>query len=271
MLDDAAHPRVRGARRLHTGTGRRRAGAFLVEGPQGVREAVRHGAPLVELFATRDWLDAEPALVREAEHAGARRHEVSDRVLRAVAETATPQGVVAVCRDVTVDLDTVLAREPRLLAVLADVRDPGNAGTIIRTADAAGADAVLLTHGSVDPLGGKCVRSSVGSLFHLPVSPGHPPSVLDALRGAGLTVLAADGHADLDLDAAAQQGLLAGRVAWVIGNEAWGLPGDLAVDAAVRVPLYGQAESLNAAVAAALCLYASAREHHRVGPRPGAA
>jgi TrmH family RNA methyltransferase len=226
---------------------------------------------VVELFATRDWLDAEPDLARQAEQGGARRHEVSDRVLRAVAETATPQGVVAVCRDVTVGLDVVLAGEPRLLVVLADVRDPGNAGTIIRTADAAGADGVLLTRGSVDPLGGKCVRSTVGSLFHLPVSPGHPPSVLQALRAAGLTVLAADGHADLDLDAAAQQGLLGGRVAWVIGNEAWGLPADLPRDASVRVPLYGQAESLNAAVAAALCLYACAREHHRSRPTPGAA
>jgi TrmH family RNA methyltransferase len=188
-------------------------------------------------------------------------------VLREIGETSTPAGVVAVCRDIRVGLETVLASSPRLLVVLADVRDPGNAGTIIRTADAAGADGVVLLHGSVDPLGGKCVRSTVGSLFHLPVSSGHPASVLDALRSAGLRVLAADSRADVDLDEAAASGLLDEPTAWVVGNEAWGLPDDLRAraDTAVRVPLYGRAESLNVAVAASLCLYASARVHRARG------
>jgi TrmH family RNA methyltransferase len=273
VLDDAAHPRVRGARRLHTASGRRRAGLFLVEGPQAVREALLCGAPVVDLFATPDWLASQPVLADRAARAPIRLTTVTDRVLRQIGETSTPAGVVAVCRDIRVGFDDVLASSPRLLAVLADVRDPGNAGTIIRTADAAGADAVLLLHGSVDPLGGKCVRSTVGSLFHLPVSSGHPPQVLDALRAAGLRVLAADGHADLDLDEAAAAGALDGPTAWVVGNEAWGLPADLlaGVDAAVRVPLYGRAESLNVAVAASLCLYASARVHRRRGRPAGAA
>ncbi len=267
MLDDAAHPRVRGARRLHAAAGRRRTGLFLVEGPQAVREALEGGAPVVDLFATAAWLATEPHLARRAERVGARVSAVSDRVLREIGETSTPAGVVAVCRDIRVGLETVLASSPRLLVVLADVRDPGNAGTIIRTADAAGADGVVLLHGSVDPLGGKCVRSTVGSLFHLPVSSGHPASVLDALRSAGLRVLAADSRADVDLDEAAASGLLDEPTAWVVGNEAWGLPDDLRAraDTAVRVPLYGRAESLNVAVAASLCLYASARVHRARG------
>jgi TrmH family RNA methyltransferase len=159
-------------------------------------------------------------------------------------------------------LADVLAAGPRLVAVLAHARDPGNAGTVIRTADAAGAAAVLLTGDSVDPYNGKCVRASAGSLFHLPISVGGDAAAdLPALRAAGLRVLAADGHAEVDLDQAADAGLLAGPTAWVFGNEAWGLPEQTRAlaDEVVRVPIYGRAESLNLATAAAVCLYASAR------------
>ena len=267
MIDDAAHPRVRAARRCHSASGRRRTGRFLAEGTQATREALLSEGVVAELLATSDWLATHADLARAAADRQVPVHEVTDRVLRVAAETTTPQGVVAVCRDVTVDLGTMLAGSPRLLVVLAEVRDPGNAGTIIRTADAAGADGVVLTRGSVDPLGGKCVRSTVGSLFHLPVTVGHPPEVLDDLRSAGLTVLAADGHGTLDL-AAASQGLLTTPTAWLVGNEATGLPPAYAghADASVRVPMYGRAESLNVSVAAALCLYASAEAQRRGEP-----
>ena len=158
----------------------------------------------------------------------------------------------------------MLGTAPRLLAVLAHARDPGNAGTVVRAADAAGAGGVLLTGDSVDPYNGKCVRASAGSLFHLPVSVGdRVEDDLPALRAAGLQVLAADGHADLDLDEAADTGLLAAPTAWVFGNEAWGLPEQTRAlaDAVVKVPIHGRAESLNLATAAAVCLYASARAH----------
>jgi RNA methyltransferase, TrmH family len=227
---------------------------------------------LVEVFATPDWLEPRGDVRDWAALARVPLRPVTERVLRQVAETSTPQGVVAVARDVTVALGDVLRRAPRLLVVLAQVRDPGNAGTIIRTADAAGADGVLLTHGSVDPLGGKCVRSTVGSLFHLPISVGHQPEMLDTLRENGLRVLAADGTGPLDLFDADGQGLLDEPTAWVVGNEAWGLPGEVRrhADAVVRVPLLGRAESLNVSVAAALCLYASARAHRRARlSRPG--
>lgn len=268
MIDDAAHPRVRAARRCRSASGRRRTGRFLAEGTQAVREALLVDGVVVEVLATTDWLTTHADLARTASDQQVPVHEVTDRVLRAVAETTTPQGVVAVCRDVTVDLASALAGSPRLLVVLAEVRDPGNAGTIIRTADAAGADAVVVTKGSVDPLGGKCVRSTVGSLFHLPVTVGHPPDVVDDLRAAGLTVLAADGQGPLDLAAAAARGLLTGPTAWLVGNEAAGLPPAYTerADACVRVPMYGRAESLNVSVAAALCLYASADAHRSAGP-----
>lgn len=188
-------------------------------------------------------------------------HLVSDDVMRTLAQTVTPQGLVGVAEMRPASLTAVLATAPRLVAVLAHARDPGNAGTILRTADAAGADAVVFPDESVDPYNPKCVRSSAGSLFHLPVvTGGDPAEVVDALRGNGLRVLAAaaDGATSLyDAD-------LGGRTAWLFGNEAHGLPADLAAraDERVRVPLHGRAESLNLAAAAAVCLYASARAQH---------
>jgi TrmH family RNA methyltransferase len=148
--------------------------------------------------------------------------------------------------------------------VCADVRDPGNAGTVIRTADAAGADAVVLAGHSVDPYNPKTIRATVGSLFHLPLAlEPDPAAAVAALRAAGLTVLAADGAGELGLDDAVDDGLLDGPTAWLFGNEAWGLPPELAelADHRVAIPLHGRAESLNLSTAAAVCLYASARAH----------
>lgn len=152
--------------------------------------------------------------------------------------------------------------------MLANVRDPGNAGTVLRCADAAGADAVVLTDASVDLYNPKSVRASVGSLFHLPVAVGVPVErVVDGLRGAGVRILAADGAGDRDLDAELDSGSMGGPSAWVFGNEAWGLPEQTRAlaDAVVRVPIHGRAESLNLATAAAVCLYASARAQRGTG------
>jgi TrmH family RNA methyltransferase len=148
------------------------------------------------------------------------------------------------------------------VTVLSHVRDPGNAGTVLRASDAAGADSVIFTDASVDPYNGKCVRASAGSLFHLPVVTGPRfDTLIPSLKAAGLTVLAADGAGTQTLDDLQDSGALAQPTAWVFGNEAWGLPDEILshVDNVVRVPIHGRAESLNLAAAAAVCLYASAR------------
>lgn len=259
--------RVREARKLLRRPAREKSGRFLAEGPQAVREAVAADpGQVLEVFATPAAAQRWPEIVATAQAAGVSVVTAADAALAALSETVTPQGLVAVCRSVTVDLATALGGNPRLVAVLAEARDPGNAGTVIRCADAAGADAVVLTRGSADPQGGKAVRASAGSVFHLPVSSGAPaPEAVDALHGAGLTVLAADGLADLDLDQAEDAGLLSGPVAWMFGNEAWGLPPGVRAlaDHVVRVPIHGRAESLNLATAAAVCLYAAARAQRR--------
>lgn len=218
-----------------------------------------------ELFVTARAAQAHPDLVTAAREAGARISPITDRAAAGLSETVTPQGIVAVCSLLDRPLDGLFERTARLVAVLADVADPGNAGTVIRVADAAGADAVILAGDSVDPHNGKCVRASAGSLFHLPLARVRDTAAaLRACRAAGLRLLGAHGYADTELgeiepaDAAAP-------TAWVFGNEAHGLaPAVLdAVDLPVRIPLYGAAESLNLATAAAVCLYTSAMAARR--------
>jgi TrmH family RNA methyltransferase len=265
--------RVLSVRALAGRSARSRSGRFLVEGPQGVREALRCAPEHVrDVYVTLAAAERYAEIVSDALGARVRVHTAADDVLEAMSGDA--QGVLAVLDDAPTTLTAVLAAGPRLVAVLAHVRDPGNAGAVIRAADAAGADAVLLTEASVDVHNPKVVRSTAGSLFHLPVVTGL--SLEDAvagLRSAGLAILAADGAGDHDLDdlldvAGASGGArspslpdLSLPTAWVFGNEAWGLPEqDRALaDAAVRVPIHGRAESLNLATAATVCLYASAR------------
>lgn len=276
MLTNPRSERVASVRRLSGRSARQRSGLFLVEGPQGVREAVPAGA-VRDLYLTQAAAGRHPELVAAARTAGAEPRLCTDEVLAAMADTVTPQGVVAVCSQVGRPLAQVLDRRPGLVAVLAHVRDPGNAGTVLRAADAAGAGAVVLTGDSVDVHNPKCVRATAGSLFHLDVVPGADlGETVEALHAIGATVLAADGAGDTDLDdlldqAESGRGPLVGPVAWVFGNEAWGLPDadrELA-DAVVRVPVHGRAESLNLATAATVCLYAAARSQRRAS-RPGA-
>ena len=258
--------RVRQARRLTRRSARAVAGRFLVEGPQGLREALGRPDLLEEVFVTDLAAQRYGDLLDRATRSGASVLRVDEAAIGTLAETVTPQGLVAVCRVVDVPLAEALAGSPKLVVVLAQVRDPGNAGTVTRVADAAGADAVVLTEGSVDPHNGKAVRASAGSLFHVPLVVGTPlAAALAGCREAGLVVLAADAHASLDLDAAADAGLLASPTTWLFGTEAHGLPtGAVALaDRAVRVPIHGAAESLNLATAAAVCLYASARAQRR--------
>lgn len=296
LLSNPRSDRVKAVARLSGRSARLRAGRFLVEGPQAVREAVAHTverhssragrsghrspAGLVrELYATAEAAQRYPEILESAATAGIFARPVSDEVLAAMlAEggTLSPQGLLAVCDLITVDLEPVLDAAPALVAVLSQVRDPGNAGTVIRAADAAGADAVLLTDASVDVHNPKAVRATAGSLFHLPLVAGVPlPDAVAGLRAAGVRVLAADGAGAIDLDDLSDEAetdpgaLLAGPVAWVFGNEAWGLPAEDAAlaDAVVRVPVHGRAESLNLATAATVCLYATARAQRRAARR----
>ncbi|OJX67147.1 MAG: RNA methyltransferase [Micrococcales bacterium 73-13] len=259
MIDNPRSPRVRAVAKLAKRDGRQETGRFLLEGPQAVGEALAYRPELlVEAYATAAAVERHADLARAARAAGVELLPVAEKVLEAMADTVTPQGVVAVATQFPASLQDVVAARPRLVAVLEEIRDPGNAGTILRAADATGADAVVFTGRTVDPYHPKVVRATTGSLFHLPHVVGVSLAEAAAvLRGAGLQVLAAD-VAGEDLLAARAE--LARPTAWVFGNEAHGLDAErLALaDRALRLPIYGAAESLNLATAASVCLYESA-------------
>lgn len=189
-------------------------------------------------------------------------HIVTERAAKALSDTVTPVGLVAVCSLPETSLDDVVADSPRLVAVAVEMSEPGNAGTLIRIADAMGADAVVLAGHSVDPYNGKCLRASAGSIFSIPVI--SAPDAHDAvavLRGTGLQVLATTVDGEVCLDDAD----LSPPTAWLFGPEAHGLPAELAAAAThrVRIPMPGNAESLNVASAASICLYQSSRALRR--------
>jgi TrmH family RNA methyltransferase len=265
IMTNPRSERVKAVRALAGSSVRKRAGRFVVEGPQAVREAVL-AADVHDVYVTEASAQRYPEIVGAARERRLRVHVGTAEVLDAM----SPDGqhvvaVVGLASHTLAELDA-----PRLVAILANVRDPGNAGTVIRAADAAGADAAVLTTESVDVHNPKVVRSTAGSLFHLPVVTGADlAATVDSLRAAGLLVLAADGAGTFDLDdlldvaGSAEDGVpdLARPTAWLFGNEAWGLRDEdrALADAVVRVPIRGRAESLNLATAATVCLYASAR------------
>ena len=259
MLIDPKATKVRGVAKLTKKDARSSTGLFLLEGPQGLKEALARPKLIVELYATEDAFDRYAELFERARAARIEVQLVSEPVLKALTDTTTPQGVVAVCEQLDVTLDDVIASKPRLVALLANIRDPGNAGTVLRAADASGADAVLFSANSVDVYNPKVVRSTTGSLFHLPfVVDVDIEAAITKLKAAGLQVFAANGGGD-GIPRVGQD-VLGQPTAWVFGNEAWGFEPETLnlVDREVSVPIYGAAESLNLATAASICLYASA-------------
>nr|WP_243831696.1 RNA methyltransferase [Naumannella halotolerans] len=229
-------------------------GQFLVEGPQAVREALAAG--LVDtVFVTEAAAQRHPELVVDDSYL------LAAEQLQTLADTDSPQGIVAIARADEVSLDRALGEAPQLVVICAQIRDPGNAGTVIRCADAFGADAVVLTESSVELTNPKVVRASVGSLFHLPIVTGIDLArAVDACRTRGMQILAADGGSADRLDLLQASGELAAPTAWILGNEAWGLRAEAAAlaDRSVGIPIWGRAESLNLATAASVCLYQSA-------------
>ena len=240
---------------------RTEARLFLVEGPQAVREALLTRPELiVDVFITGPAMERHRDLVALADEHGIQLTLATEKVLEEMADTVTPQGVVAVCGFVDVPLADVISTKPVLIALLHQVQDPGNVGNIIRTADAAGADAVIVTAESVDVFNPKVVRATTGSIFHLPVVIGVDlAETITALRGAGVRVLATDAGGQ-SLSEVRDSGALANPVAWLLGNEAHGLgdEDEALADAVVSVPIFGEAESLSLQTAAAVLLYESA-------------
>lgn len=259
MTNDPSLAEIKGVAKLTKKESRSETGLFLLEGPQGLKEALNRPKLIEKIFATASFEEKYSELLTRARESRVAVTIVSDSVLKDLSDTTTPQGVVAVCQQFHVLLEDVIEAKPKLIAFLAQIRDPGNAGTVLRAADAAGADAVVFSKGSVDIYNPKVVRSTTGSIFHLPfVIEADIEASLTKFKQAGLTVLAAD-VAGESLSKISQSALSAPTL-WLFGNEAWGLEPEVAklADQLVQVPIFGAAESLNLATAASVCLYASA-------------
>ncbi|KQB86467.1 TrmH family RNA methyltransferase [Corynebacterium lowii] len=257
-------PRIVAAAKLHRAAARRKAKAFLVEGENAVEAAVTTGAAR-DVYVTEQAAQRYEAIVKSAQYLSVYVHPISDKAARSLSDTVTTTGIFAVCDPVLWPMKRALTGTPRLVSVPVHTSDPGNAGTLIRVSDAMGANAVVFAGETVDPLGNKVVRSSAGSLFHLPVSrETQVEAVMDSLRSRGLQILATAADGEVDLDEAGD--LLEAPTAWLFGNEAHGLGEELLsqADHRVRIPIRGRAESLNLATAASICLYESARTQARV-------
>ena len=255
MLTSLKNPKVSAVLRLHKRAFRDDAGSFLVEGAQGVGEALDREPPGIRTLIVEEPL--HPLAVRATER-GVEVLHVSPEVVRALTSTVTPQGLVGVAPYLERPIEELVDGEPGCIAVLHEVRDPGNAGTILRSADGSGASGVVFTRSSVDVYNPKTVRASAGSIFHLPIVRGIETSdAIGALRERGYRTFAMDTRGSENLYALD----LTGGVAFVFGNEAHGLPQDVVrlADATVRVPQPGGAESLNLAAAATICLFEWAR------------
>ncbi len=252
MLTSTKNPKIAAVARLKKRAFREAERRFLVEGAQGVGEALEEPGRLHSLYVT-DELDT---LAVRARQTGVEVHTVSQDVMTKLTSTVTPQGVLGVAP--FLDVETGDLDGHGCLAILHEVRDPGNAGTVLRSADAAGAVGVVFSATSVDVYNPKTVRASAGSIFHLPIVRGVPTTeAVERARARGRRVLAMDAHGDEDL-----YGVDLGEpLAFVFGNEAHGLPSEVLAlaDGTVRVPHRGKAESLNLAAAATVCLFEWAR------------
>ena len=267
LITSPANPAIKSLRRLARRTGRAHGAAeLIVEGPAAVTEALPflHAAYISPKASAR-----HAGLVHRLRQGGVAVHAVTDELLDSVAGTVTPQGVLAVAKLPVAEIDEVLDAAS-LVVVLHEIRDPGNAGAAIRTADAAGADAVVVTAGSVDPRGPKAVRASAGSLFHLPVVTGqHVEAVADGCAAAGVQLVAAAASGDRDITDVD----LTAPTALLFGNEARGLPDDVLgrCEIVARVPMHdrpragfdGTAESLNLAATVAVVTFEAARQRSR--------
>jgi TrmH family RNA methyltransferase len=260
VLENPRSPRVRAVAKLTKRSAREETGLFLLEGPQAAREVLAHRPhTLVELYATPSALERHTDVRDAARDAGIEVVFTTEAVLAAMADTVTPQGIVAVARQSPTSVRDVFAASPRLVAICEEVRDPGNLGTIIRTADAAGASGIILVGETTDPFSLETVRATMGSVFAVPVARATPEEFIAWRKSAGVSVVATHLAGAVDYRTIDYRKK---PVVLLMGNEQSGLPEQLAreADALARIPQQGRADSLNLAVATAVMLF-EARRH----------
>ncbi|MFT4245582.1 MAG: RNA methyltransferase [Micrococcaceae bacterium] len=268
VISNPRSERVKGLTKLSRRSVRYKQKKFLVEGPQSVREALKYHKQYSGLVRNI-YLSAKAksnnrdiyTLLKDLELP---IFTVTEEILDKISPDNAHQGWIAECNmeGFTKEITALVANNPKLLVYLENLRDPGNVGTIIRVADAAGASGVILSAESVDIFNSKVIRSTAGSLFHLPIVLGqNATAVIASCSKYNIQSLATDGYSPNNLF---ELESLSEPTLWVMGNEAHGATDEIKskVDKTVSIPVYGQAESLNVATAATICLYVSAKEQH---------
>ncbi len=260
VIASPRNARIQAARKLRRRAGRDAARAFLLEGPSSIIEALERRAPIREIFVSGG-NEQTDTIVRRASDLDIEVLLTHERAFRAVSDTVAPQGAVAV-----VEMPVVsawdLPPEADLALVLAEVRDPGNAGTLVRSAAAAGAAAVFFGRGCVDPYGPKTVRSSAGAILRLRiVRDVHLDEGATALRSRGFSLVGAEAGARTTYDEIAYDR----PVGFVLGNEGWGMTAEArsVLDEVVAIPMPGRTESLNVAVAGSVLLFEAVRQRRK--------
>jgi TrmH family RNA methyltransferase len=234
--------------------------AFLIEGPHLAEMAVNGGARISTVFVTETFMNKKEhqGLLRRMAGAAGEILVVTEQVLGKISDTETPQGITAVVSYQPLKPTELALQHTALIVVIDSIQDPGNLGTIIRTADAAGADAVVLLPGTCDAFMPKVIRSTSGSIFNVPVVYAEPDALVEWLREKKIHFAVTEGKAGKDIFSAD----LSGPLAIAFGNEAHGVSSKLkhAADSALSIPIFGKAESLNVAASAAICLYEILRQ-----------
>jgi TrmH family RNA methyltransferase len=262
-ITSSANPKIKEVMDIKRRKVRAGDASFIIEGPHLIEMALGADTSISEVFFTEGFGRKEEGqrILKQLSQRTARIYEVAGHLLQKLAETETPQGIIAVATHSTLLLDRLRLKDNPLLVVSDGIQDPGNLGTIIRTADAAGADGVVMLPGSCDIYMQKTIRATAGSLFNIPVAHAAVDELLDWLRSHKINLAVTVSGAGKSFFEAG----LDKPVAFVFGNEAHGVQEDLkrAADMALSIPIYGKAESLNVASSAAVCLYEAVRQRRK--------
>jgi TrmH family RNA methyltransferase len=254
IIESKQNARFKAWKKLLTKKGRKEQGTFLIEGEHLVEEALSSGWPIVDVILSEEfqlpqsWIEEYPVLTKE-------KNVLSSSLFEELSETMAPQGIAMVLKKKQRDQIKGLLKEGQTLVLIDQVQDPGNLGTIIRTADAAGIDGIILGKGTVDPFSGKVLRSTQGSIFHLPIYEEELEHTISQLQEEGWKVFGTSLQGAQDYRAVTLQ--KDQKTALLLGNEGEGVSKNLLaqVDQKIKIPIWGNAESLNVAIAAGILLY----------------
>lgn len=259
-ITSPSNPKIKEALDIKNRRSKYKSNAFIIEGPHLIEMAIASGHQIKEVFFTNTFSAKKDGqrLIRQISKYTNDIFEITEHLLNKLTDTETPQGILAMASYAPKNLEDIRFKSVPLIVIIDGVQEPGNLGTIIRTSDAAGADAVIILKGTCDVFMQKTLRATAGSIFNMPIVHAEAGALLKwlASKGIRLSVTAVDGRTSMfDAD-------LKNAVAFVFGNEAHGVSSQMKknADFIFKIPIFGKAESLNVSTSAAVCLYEAVRQ-----------